>query len=384
MTKHISFPSIEQYRNVIKCVRDRAAYHKVPVPTLKFRGSVKIHGTNAGVVMDLATGEIWSQSREQLISVDKDNAGFARYVEDHKDTFTAFLNVARIVYGIGKADYLAVYGEWCGQGILKGCAIHQLSKRFIVFGIAAVTPTGTEGDVNNSDDRDWFTPEQVNDVFVGLFGSNEAGDVLTYRDHPDVGIYSVFMLPTFEMTIDFIRPEESQNQLVELTAAVEKECPVGKHWGVSGVGEGIVWKCYETFLIPNNNTEGEVKAVGLIPFRTSDLVFKVKGAKHSESKTTQTSLVDVEKMRSVNEFVEKVVTENRLSMVIEKMKAENIDVSVEKTGEFLKRVGQDVLKEESDTITASGFEKKDVMPTVNRFARNWYMKKLNEMVGLPA
>lgn len=368
--RHLSFPSIDQFRNTIKTVRERAAFHKIPVPSLTFTGSVKLHGTNAGVVMDVTTGEIWAQSREQLINVDNDNAGFARFMTDRMDTFKALLGVARMVYGTHKTfqegTYIGIYGEWCGKGILKGCAIHQLEKMFVIFGIAVITPAGVEGDMNSPDDRVWFTPTQVNDVLEGLFGNDGASKPA------NTPIFSIFHMPTWEMKIDFNRPEEVQNQLVALTDLVEKECPVGKHFGVSGVGEGIVWKCYEPGGWWNLGEE----------VRTNDLCFKVKGAKHSESKTKQTAPVDIEKVRSINEFVDKVVTDNRLQMVVEKMKAESIEVDVKTTGEFLKRVGADVLKEEDDTIKESGLERKDVMPAVNRHARNWFMTMLNSQVGL--
>ena len=46
---HQPFPSIEQYRHTIKLVRERAQITGVPLPTLLFHGSVKLHGTNAAV-----------------------------------------------------------------------------------------------------------------------------------------------------------------------------------------------------------------------------------------------------------------------------------------------------------------------------------------------
>jgi hypothetical protein len=42
------------------------------------------------------------------------------------------------------------------------------------------------------------------------------------------------------MEIDFNMPQLVQNQLSEITIAVEEECPVAKAFGFSGIGEGIV------------------------------------------------------------------------------------------------------------------------------------------------
>ena len=80
MKKFISFPKIGQFRQVIKHVVDSARYFgkdingdaifnpTLPVPTLTFEGTVKLHGTNAGVTIN-RDGEIWAQSRENVISV---------------------------------------------------------------------------------------------------------------------------------------------------------------------------------------------------------------------------------------------------------------------------------------------------------------------------
>ena len=59
--KVYKMPSIEQFRNVIQEVTHRARYRgedeqnqpiyeDCELPTLTFRGSVKMHGTNAGIV----------------------------------------------------------------------------------------------------------------------------------------------------------------------------------------------------------------------------------------------------------------------------------------------------------------------------------------------
>lgn len=50
MPAHIPFPEIQQFRNTIKLVRERAEHDGVPLPTLTFVGSVKLHGTNSSVV----------------------------------------------------------------------------------------------------------------------------------------------------------------------------------------------------------------------------------------------------------------------------------------------------------------------------------------------
>ena len=77
--KHISFPSIEKFSTVVSNVLRRnnfvgldengdAIYDpSKPKPVINFKGSVKLHGTNAGVCYNQIDG-IWYQSRENIIT----------------------------------------------------------------------------------------------------------------------------------------------------------------------------------------------------------------------------------------------------------------------------------------------------------------------------
>src|SRR5271169_1940456 len=47
--------------------------------TVLYKAKVKLHGTNAAVQI-AADGSITPQSRESLLSLEKDNAGFCRFV----------------------------------------------------------------------------------------------------------------------------------------------------------------------------------------------------------------------------------------------------------------------------------------------------------------
>lgn len=56
--QHISFPSIGQFREIIKAVHSSAKYHEVPVPKIKFTGATKLHGCfSKDTMVTLATGE---------------------------------------------------------------------------------------------------------------------------------------------------------------------------------------------------------------------------------------------------------------------------------------------------------------------------------------
>ena len=167
---------------------------------------------------------------------------------------------------------------------------------------------------------------------------------------------------TWDIEIDFDRPDLSQNELVEITNAVEAECPVGKAFGVEGVGEGVVWTCVSDWTAADGTK-----------IKTTDLIFKVKGPKHSDTKVKKLAEVDVEKVNSIMELATNVVTDHRLEKMLELMKLEGVALVVESTPRFLMLVGQDILKEEADTIEASGLNRKDIMGQINRMARDWYL-----------
>ena len=133
MAKFIKFPSIGQFRDAIKQVQSACAYHNVPLPTVDFRGTVKLHGTNAAVV--IAHDGTWHcQSRERIITPQDDNAGFAAWVYGNKDDWdrvAATLSTAIL----SDEETVQVYGEWCGGNIQKNVGLSHLPKMFVIFGI---------------------------------------------------------------------------------------------------------------------------------------------------------------------------------------------------------------------------------------------------------
>lgn len=222
----IKFPSIEQYRNVVHNVTSRTRYvgkdaNGDPVydqdrtlPTLKFQGTVKLHGTNAGVACN-AAGKLWCQSREKIITPVADNAGFAMYVQRFEAYFNTLLAQARLVKQIGGEQAILVFGEWCGGSIQKKVAITQFDKMFVVFGVARVDEQGQ---------KEWFTDAEIRIMFERA--EDQSGYGLT-------NLFHIYQFPTYEIEIDFNRPHEAQNRLVEMTIAVENECPVAKQLGAT-------------------------------------------------------------------------------------------------------------------------------------------------------
>ena len=318
------FPSIEQLRSVVRTVKTQHDYqgkddngeaiyqHLSNYPTLKFQGTVKLHGTNASVVC-YKDGRLEYQSRERVLSLEQDNANFMMAMMPK--------NLDFLFSGIEFDDYCAIYGEWCGGNIQKGVALNGLPKMFVIFGI------------------------KVDDEWV---------DLPSWKHDNENGIYNILQFPTYDVEIDFNNPELIQNKLIEDTLTVEDECPVGKYFGVSGIGEGIVYTCV---------TNPELK-------------FKSKGEKHSVSKVKTLNSVDVEALAGIQEFVDNIVTENRLNQGLQYLAEMGIEFNPKTTGEFLRWVVTDVLKEETDTIVANQFDMKKVKNAVVNRARIWYLNKV--------
>jgi hypothetical protein len=318
------YPSIEQFRNVVRSVRVSHDYkgkdeqgnsiysHTENYPVLKFIGTIKLHGTNASVIK-YSDGSLKYQSRQRELSLQQDNCDFMLNMSK-KDLSFIFDNFQY-------REYVAVYGEWCGGNIQKGVAISGLPKMFVIFGVKV--------------DDEWV------DLPKNIYNNEES-------------IYNIFQFPTYEIDIDFNNPELSQNKLIEYTLQVEENCPVGNFFGKEGVGEGIVFTCETN---PN-------------------LKFKSKGEKHSISKVKTLNSIDTEVLENINDFVEAVVTENRLNQGVNYLKEMGIEISSKATGDFLRWVVGDVMKEEGDTIVDNQLNVKQVSKAISNKARVWFLNNI--------
>lgn len=331
--RHIRYPEIEQFRNAIHKVTCAARHigvdnggdpiydHTKVLPVLTYEGTVKLHGTNAAICWNATTSELWFQSRDTILTLEKDNAGFVRhFLTGDKDL--------SFIKNFPLFNEVIIYGEWCGGSIQPTVALAQLSKRFVIFNIVV--------------DGKWLPREFVSKV-----------------KYESIGVYNIYDYQTETIDIDFNRPELSQNKLSELTIKVEESCPVAKAMGVDGIGEGIVWKCI---------TPG---------WEDPQFYFKVKGVKHSSSKVKTLAAVDVELVNSQREFAEKTVTENRCRQGIDKLREAGKQLDRTSIGEFIKWIVADVEKEESDTAKASGLDIKKAGGEITKAAKAWFFK--NEM-----
>lgn len=332
--KHEKYPKIGQLKDVCYEVRRKAGFaglddngdpiYKDPgkLPSFIFEGTVKLHGTNAAIRYDKSEDCFKEsyQSRNNLITTDKDNAGFVAWCLDKE--------VSIYLSDILLADYKAeesviVYGEFCGGNIQKGVGICELEKMFVIFGIKV--------------DGEWVD--------------------LPIRQLPkDLGLYYIDDFPTWNIVIDFNYPEKASNQILEEVLKVEEECPVAKALGVSGIGEGIVWKCQDP--------------------EWSGLMFKVKGQKHSKSNVKTLSPQDLEKIEKVRALALTIMTQERCRQGLDYLTEMHLDHSRKNTAVYLKYVVVDCMQEERLAIEEAGVDPKLLGKQLSRVAKDWFFDRV--------
>jgi len=313
---------IAQFTHVVKYVRT----HYSNLPTLLFRGTVKLHGSNAGIRRE--NGVYYAQGRNRMLAIGDDNYGFAAWLDNKLkgDAFKLNLDIMFDSIQESEHDVITVFGEWCGKGIQSIVAISDLpSKKFVIFAA------------------------HVNDRYVENTKS---------LNIPDDDIANVLDAGACFVGIDFNNPAASLEDIEKMTMAVDAQCPFGMIYGIDGIGEGLVWSCVE------------------LPINT-DLMFKSKGPSHVGSKKTRKIVtVDPEKLAKISDVVEHVLPDWRLQQGFEHV--DKLDITC--TGQYLKWIGQDVKKEETDTLEVNDLVWTDIAKQVNLRAKEHFMQSLNASI----
>jgi hypothetical protein len=325
--------STVQFKNVVKEANKRAREQSISIPKLNFRGTIKLHGSNCSVYSELNNIRLVKQSKNNVITQEKDSYSFALFVDNHEKVFTELFEKIKTHYSNQKLA--VIYGEWCGQKIQQLSSFANLDYMYFIFAIKLI---------DKNEKEYWLNEKEIKTLLDK--------DKLINNQ-----IYCVFDFKTYDLEIDMSYPQLSQNDLVLITQEVEKCCPVAKTFGVNGVGEGVVWRC---------TNEG-----------FNDLVFKVKGQEHSVTNVTTLASVDTEKVNSTYEFIEKVVTENRLKQGPDYLKEQHLDVNRQNISVFLSWMAKDCIKEEKDIIVESNLNEKDVMRMIALKSKDWYLKQMD-------
>lgn len=307
----IKYPSTYAYREFVH--NTKFLHHKVAL-----KGTVKIHGTNAGVRFP----DNIPQSRNKVLTVEDDNYGFAKFHQENKEVFAEIYRSLLIHHNLMPRTPLVIFGEWAGKGIQDTVGISKLDKRFYIFNIGIVYKAYYD---KPKDDTNKERPEEK---FYWL--SNYKIPHLS-KDIVDVGAEL-----SFHLTYDPNDPEDLVESLEKLTEVVSKECPIARLNGVEGPGEGVVWQFIEC---------GE------------KYTFKVKGTSHTTSKLLKRKVtVDPEKFEKIERFIDEVFTTELFDNIYAQKEYKN-RLAI---GTFIKDVLSDVFREEKDTIAISGFNNKEL------------------------
>lgn len=323
MIEFIGWPSIESFYNILKKIR-RYPELMEDKSAIKYRGKIKLHGTNAAV--QIVDGEVAAQSRNNIITPLKDNAGFASWVHSTKSHWLKVRN------------NMIIYGEWAGNGVQKGVAISKIpDKIFAVFAAKDLT-------------------------------SNELITEPSELEPLVAGIPRTYVLPWYsdEHSISWFDDVSVQSVVDKINGEVEvvEKCDpwVKDTFGIEGIGEGLVY-------YPINV---EAKR-GSRSF--SDYGFKAKGESHRVTKSDTAIRPKAPAAAGIDEFVELVVTEARLEQGVSEIGG----VDIKNTGKFMGWVSKDVLKESESELEESKLQWTDVSKAVGNRARNWYINKCKQV-----
>jgi hypothetical protein len=353
MKKQISFPDIGQYINTVYAVKRYSEFtgldengdptydESLPKPTIRFDFTVKLHGTNLGVCMNDLVG-MWVQSKESIISIGNDNAGSALFCERNKSALEVLFNQIKSRNSLDlSTNTITIYAEWVGKGIQKGVAINNLDKSMFIIGVK-ITPHPKDG---------------VDSVAYWVDSSNLRA--------PGNRIYNINDYKTYTLDIDFNDPASSQQLIDQIVKEVETECPVGKAFGFSGIGEGIV---------------------GIGHLNGQIYRFKAKGDKHAGKPKDKpvASPIDIDRNNKISEVVDKITPTWRLDQMLTKAchLLNGGAIHRRHIGEYIKLVINDIIKEELETIKDSGFELKELNKKISAVALEYFLREEKESLNL--
>jgi hypothetical protein len=322
------FPSLEAFGQVW---RNQSALINGPV--IEYGSKIKLHGTNAAIRCE--GGEVFAQKRTSDVTVEEDNAGFARWLEPHKASWVLDPEQPPVTY----------FGEWAGPGVQKGDSVSQLDEKyFFIFAIKV-------GDTMLVD------PEDIEGLLPDDVDSPTLDNVLVLPWHTKI-------------TIDFSDPVGVDAQMIKLSEMAEEIGDVDpfilKTFEMEGPGEGMVF-------VPLSGGTLE---------HFASFAFKVKATRHTVKQKTRPASRDIVVPAGVAEFVEMFVTPNRCEQALTEACGDVADRS--NIPNFLKWLGGDVKKESVHEMADAALEWKDVSGAVTKAAVAWFNQKSSQITAVAA
>jgi RNA ligase len=304
--------------------------HQPNIRKPEFHGTVKIHGSNVSIIFTSLNS--WRiQSRHRILSAKEDL--YDCYAKLNSAPLKTLAQEILRLENRASDEWrdIMIVGEWAGKGIQARVGVSSVKEKFLtIFNI------------------------RIGGVWQ---------DIRKFRtiSLPDSRIFNICDFPTYSLTIDLSslkdveRAEEEMQTLVE---QIDKKCPLAAQLGVEGCGEGVVY------------TYHPVEPDGTLYH------FKVKGPSHQIVKKPKVWNVSAGMARSIATFIKYAVTEARLDQGITYLEEMNIPIEPESTGQYIKWVVQDVLKEESHQMEELGLKEKDIKSQLAKTIRNGWMIRL--------
>ncbi len=334
----IRWPSIELLHQLRRLVLERHSLNPeaFTLDPVSYRSKVKLHGTCASIVL-CPDGTIYAQGKKRLLSKDKDNAGFAAWVDQNK----------AMLRQLGQPNETSViFGEWCGPDVQTGVAVSRVTRRlFFPFAIMRFV-------------------ENVLDATVDIEPSRISAFL---PEHPDIYVLPWHSEPLELDFSDMKKLEASAESINAMVESIELRDPfVYEVFGIEGPGEGVVMY---PLLDPSDQPADFV--------RCTSLLFKAKGAQHRVRKQKKAAMAAPKLPQSVEAFVEMYATSARFAQA-----ASEVEASVpggkfrsERMGTFLDWLRKDVQKEGGVDLQSAGLKFKDVQAEITNKAKAWYLSR---------
>lgn len=224
---------------------------------------------------------------------------------------------------------LIIAGEWIGPGVQKNVAISSLPEKLFV--IISLNINGL-----------WVADEPYADI----------------EDEKN-GIYNISTGGFYHHAWSIDDAKKSLASLQPLADAVEDSCPFAQKFGLTGRGEGIVWKPEEPWCY---NAKTWIKMKGPIS-RVRPVAEKKIGVGNEEYAI---------------EFARSVVGEMRLEQGWQYLEEMGMETGRKGIAGYLKWLLGDVEVEEGRVMKERGIEVRSVKKEVGKMGSEWYLNKVKD------